>query len=288
MSDQFVVHYGVPEHEISIHTLSRSLTSLSDAFGLVNDILDPGSEFDVNIVAIAPGSFRVALSPKTKKLLGKAWDKGGKELVIGIVLLIVAAKLNGEPPSVTHYHGDVIYQTNNYEISMPKECKPEIDKAFESEDLDEKVVESFEAINVDANITSFGITETTRDLDPVFLIERNDFHRLIVRRQRDEEKKTRVISKRLNVRVLKTVFERGNRKWEFVHRNQRISAPVLDQNFFDRLLKHEIVFGNGDYMDVTIKVTQEWNELIETWVDSKYAVETVHRHISGPQQQQMF
>ena len=57
--------------------------------------------------------------------------------------------------------------------------------------------------------------------------------------------------------AVKAVLERGKRKWEFVWRGIKISAPVSDESFYDKFFKHEITIAPGDSLKVKLNILQQ-------------------------------
>ncbi len=46
--------------------------------------------------------------------------------------------------------------------------------------------------------------------------------------------------------LLKVILERGSRKWEFVWNGIKISAPILDENFWNDMRERKIHITQGD------------------------------------------
>lgn len=63
----------------------------------------------------------------------------------------------------------------------------------------------------------------------------------------------------------------SSRKWEFYYRGNKISAPVIDTAFYEKLLSHSWTFGIGDHIDAYLEVTQKLNS-IGIWKNSRYRV----------------
>lgn len=88
--------------------------------------------------------------------------------------------------------------------------------------------------------------------------------------------------------VSKAVLEPGSsRKWEFYYRGNKISAPVIDTAFYEKLLSHSWTFGIGDHIDADLEVTQKLNP-IGIWENSRYRVVKVHDVLASPTDQGLF
>ena len=79
----------------------------------------------------------------------------------------------------------------------------------------------------------------------------------------------------------------SSRKWEFYYRGNKISAPVIDTDFYEKLLSHSWTFGIGDYIDADLEVTQRLNP-IGIWENSRYRVVKVHDVLTSPADQELF
>ena len=88
--------------------------------------------------------------------------------------------------------------------------------------------------------------------------------------------------------VLKAVFQRGPRKWEFVWNSIRISAPIRDDTFFHKLASREYAFAQGDVLDATLRVYQHRDEITGVFINERYEVVQVHDLIKRPRQDALF
>jgi len=55
---------------------------------------------------------------------------------------------------------------------------------------------------------------------------------------------------------MRAILERSRRRWEFVWRGVRISAPVLDERFYADFAAHKITIAPGDALEVRLKIRQ--------------------------------
>ena len=87
--------------------------------------------------------------------------------------------------------------------------------------------------------------------------------------------------------ILKAVFKRGLRKWQFVWNGVPISAPIKDPTFFDKLEAREYVFGQGDVLDAVLRIRQGKDEETGVFMNDphSYEVVEVRRVIPAPRQQ---
>jgi len=89
------------------------------------------------------------------------------------------------------------------------------------------IAKAFSILSEDSSVTNFGIAASLNgEIPPIGLIDRSDFPAIINSyRGYEEETETTFKEERTKVAVLKIVFERGPRKWQFVWKwNKNISA----------------------------------------------------------------
>ncbi len=80
------------------------------------------------------------------------------------------------------------------------------------------------------------------------------------------------------------MFERGTRKWQFLLNGTKISAAILDQQFFDALANRTISIAQGDALDADLRITQVFLEPQGAWENVLYEIIAVHGVIPGPHQ----
>ena len=59
-----------------------------------------------------------------------------------------------------------------------------------------------------------------------------------------------------DLQITRAILERGRKRWQFVWRGVRISAPVLDDQFYDRFFARQISIAPGDSLRVNLRVRQ--------------------------------
>ena len=84
--------------------------------------------------------------------------------------------------------------------------------------------------------------------------------------------------------MLKLVFERGPRKWQFVWNGVKISDAIRSDEFFHKLASREYKFTQGDILDVTMRIHQTRNDISGVWMNTDYEVTEVHGLENMPQQ----
>jgi hypothetical protein len=93
------------------------------------------------------------------------------------------------------------------------------------------------------------------------------------------EDNQRAIIEVADLHILRAILERGTRKWEFSWRGIKISAPMLDEKFFDDFFAHEITIAPGDSLEVKLKIYQLRDQDTGIFTNQRYEVIEVLRHI---------
>jgi len=94
----------------------------------------------------------------------------------------------------------------------------------------------------------------------------------------------RVIEEACDLQIVKAILERSNRKWEFMWRGVRISAPVLDAKFYTDFFAHNITIAPGDELQVMLAITQERDDRTGIYTNVDYKVIEVFKHIQRVRQ----
>ena len=64
----------------------------------------------------------------------------------------------------------------------------------------------------------------------------------------------------------------------------KISAPILDESFYNKLVTHEYVIGTGDILRVVLRIHQYKDTRKGVWINESYDVLEVLEHTPGPHQ----
>jgi len=116
-------------------------------------------------------------------------------------------------------------------------------------------------------------------------VNSKDFEKLSCNEEvEDVETKRTEEYKNQNLMLLKVILEKGTRKWEFVWNGIKIPAPVLDDNFWEKMRKQEIQIAQGDSITADIKVYQTKDPYSQAFFNTKYEVIKIHDYKSSLKQ----
>jgi hypothetical protein len=96
----------------------------------------------------------------------------------------------------------------------------------------------------------------------------------------DENK--RIVEELTKLHIFKLVWDK-DRKWEFLYRGIKISAPIADESFFKLIDKGEH-FAKGDSLEVDLHITQIFDNSVNTFINESYLIKKVRKHIRRAEQ----
>lgn len=109
------------------------------------------------------------------------------------------------------------------------------------------------------------------------MVPRERFSLLSIPQELDEPQ--REIKEVAELQIKRAILEKSKRKWEFIWRGIKISAPVIDEVFYRDFFAHKITVAPGDSLEVVLKIYQSKDEDTGIYTNSKYEVIEVHKHI---------
>ncbi|MBT1451508.1 hypothetical protein KJ365_11515 [Glaciecola sp. XM2] len=277
--EDFVIYFGSKPKRINAYTLASSLVSIADAVKSANTLVNPGYNIEVVVEAFGEGSFKV----KVKTLYKGAKNLFSKDNLKTITLSVIAAYVyqntlspDGEINVIVN-GSEVIIEHGGKKVVVPREVHDCVKELEKSDRFKQSIGRTFEAIEKDREIDSFGLTPRMEDEEPLILIPRERF--ALLSSPLEIEDNQRFVVEIADLHILRAILERGTRKWEFVWRGIKISAPVLDEKFYGDFFAHKIMIAPGDSVEVKLKVYQTRDEDTGIFTNNRYEVIEVIRHI---------
>ncbi len=291
LGDEFVIHFGGEFGRINAETFANTLLEVSSAIKEISRAINPDFEIEIYIDALGEGSFRArirTLSKRATPLIRTA----ALTIVLGLLTAFIYEKFIADDPDINIYVNDDHYvvESGNQRVILPKEVGEQKEKISKNLELEQRVSNAFEILQKDQDVQNFGIAKDIKDEQLLVNVPRAQFPRLSEVRdivisqenRRNKYEKTELL-------IIRAIFERGPRKWQFVWRDGiKISAPILDDMFYDKLASHEYVIGTGDTLRVMLRIHQKKDEMIGAWVNDSYEIVEVLGHSPGPHQKPMF
>lgn len=282
--DRFVLYFDTPKHDVNAYALATTLIGLSDAVREANAAVNPGYQVEVVVEALADGSFQAVVRTVFEKSKNLFSNEAVKAIVYGIIathIYEIAIKTD-TPPNIVVNAEMVVIESGNNKIIVPRnvyEAKKQLEK---SDRFNSAVGQVFHGALSDPSISGIGLKTDMGKTPPSIYVPREKF--AIFDARRIEEEGTREIVEFANLEISRAILSRGNRKWEFFWRGIKISAPVLDNRFYNRFFAHDITIAPGDGLRVALRITQRQDPDTGIFINEKYEVIEVHEHLPRMQQ----
>lgn len=283
--DSIVLHFGADGHAINAYTLASTLVSMADAAKRANAAVNAGFDIEVVVEALGEGSFRAklkAIYTKTKDNLFS--ETTVKAIVFGILANYIYERTLSKDSNITVLvEGEtVIVEQGETRVIVPKEVHDATRQVERDSSFRGSVSRTFEAVENDPEVRSFGIVKDLGDPSPPVEIPRDRFAVLIDELSAPEPRRT--ITEEAELQIIKAILQRSKRKWEFVWRGNIISAPILDETFYEEFFAHQITIAPGDTLKVTLEIAQVLQPDIDIYTNRGYQVVKVHEHVPKPRQ----
>jgi len=277
--DRIVLYFGTSDHKINAYSLAASLIAFADAVRKANKQINPGYDVEIVVEALEEGSFRVILQA-IYKAAGNIFSKETlKAIAISIVSSIIYEKVFTTQPIITINTNEVIIESNGEKLIVPRQIYEQAEIVKKNDSIQSSVNKIFEAVNSDDSVSSFGITNSMQNKVPELTIPKSRIKEVVELSPNTNEESINVIEEENEkLEIVKAILERGSRKWEFIWRGIRISAPVLDDDFYNRFFNHDIKIAPGDILEVKLKITQRKLPDISVYENIKYEVVCVKNH----------
>ena len=285
--EEVVLHFGGERKKINAYTLASSLVAIADAVKETNNLLNPGYDVEVLVEAFGEGSFRAKIKTAYKGT-GNIFSKDTLKAVALSVLANFIYQHTLAPDSqvvVNVSDSEVIIEQGDAKIIVPRDTYEATKEAEKSDKFKQSVSKISKSIDKDENIESFGFTSNINDEIPEIEIPRS---RMALLSQPEEyTEPTREIYEQVNLFIKRAILERSKRKWEFIWNGFKISAPVLDEVFYNDFFAHKVKIAPGDQLEAKVKVYQIKDEDTGIYSNDRYEVVQVINHIPHIEQEDL-
>lgn len=283
--DRFVLYFDTPKHQINAYALATSLIGLADAVRTVNAAVNPGYHVEVVVETLEDGSFQAVIKTVYEKTRDLLSSEAVKAILYGIISTYIyeTAIKTDPPPKITVSDQMVIVENGQEKIIIPRdiyEAKKQLEK---SERFTSAIGQVFQGAKADTTVNGLGLKVSADKSVPRIYVPRDKF---IIFSTQTEDEGPREMIEFATLEISRAILERGKRKWEFYWRGMRISAPVLDEHFYDHFFAHRITIAPGDGLRVALRINQAKSPDTGIYVNKSYEVVEVMEHIPRMQQQE--
>lgn len=279
--DGFVIYFGGRPNEVDTYTFANALVAISDAFREINSQVNPGVALELRLEAVAEGSFKARLKEAPKSIRG-ALQFVSKNVILPILVTYVYTEvINPEETEIIVNTDEVIIQKGLDRIVVPRAAYDSAKGLSNKGAVAAHVARAVVAVEEDASVSSLGIyKDFDTDQPPAILLERSEFAEVRTAASRAGGR-TRTITERATVTILKAVMAKSQRKWEFVWNGVKISASIADPVFLAELLARKYLIGSGDGLEVLLEIEQEWDDSAKVWLNVGYRVAYVEHYLEA-------
>lgn len=284
VEDSFVIHFGGEFRRINAYTLATTLVGIADAAKAANELINPGYEIEVVVEALGEGSFRATV----RAIYTKAGNLFSQQNLKTVVLAVIAAFVYehtlapDRDVTINISTEEVVIEQGDTKIVVPREvhdAKKEIEKVPE---FRRGVGRAIGAAERDPSISDVGFGSEDVPEPPV-RIPRERFAQVSTPIPGGDGN-VRNVEQITKVRILRAILERSRRRWQFVWNGVPISAPVLDDGFYDDFIAHRITIAPGDALEVRLSIKQVLDPDIGVYLNEGYEVVEVLNHIPRSEQ----
>lgn len=281
INKEFLIHYGGELHSVEATTFSSSLICLTKIIEEISYTLYPDFKIEVRLEALEKGSFRPKIILISKSIISEAKSYlPGRQATIPTMIALFSLLQQCQDGSGANIkiEGDnntVIIGDEN-KIEVAKETYENAKKISESKSIKQNLSQHFELVKSDSSITNFGFVEKAEDKQFLFFTDRKNFDGFIDYNLR--EHKRVIIHEGQNLQLLKIILEKGLRKWEFVWNGIKIGAPVIDDDFWEKMRRREISITQGDGIVADLKIYQVLDPYSNIYINQRYEIENIKDH----------
>jgi hypothetical protein len=277
--NSLVIHFETEDRRVNAYTFASTLVCLADAAKAANATLNAGSEIEIVVEALGPGSFRAQI----RALYSSSKNLFSNQIVLGLVLGVLGNYIYERTFALDNKiivevnTDEVVIQKGSDRIVVPRTVYDATRRVEKNSTFVKAITRTFEAVAGDEKIQSFGIVSHMNAPPPSIPISRSTLVALAATTLEDPD--SRVVTERAELQIVKAILKKGNRKWEFVWRGITISASVVHEQFYVEFFAHEITIAPGDTLQVTLAIKQAKHPETGIYTNVGYEVIQVHGHV---------
>jgi hypothetical protein len=273
------IHFGGDGHRVNAYTLATTLVGIADAAKAANAVLNPGYDIEIVVDAFGPGSFKASIRAIYRKAENLFSQENLKTIVLSVIASFVYQHTLSPSTAVTvNVTGDeVVVVQGDTRIVVPRDVHEATETVAKSAGFRKSVADAIRSIDSDRNVTSLGFSPNPADPEPPLWIPHDRFADL-PQSLSEPDLDERVLDEVTDLRILRAILERSRRRWEFVWNGIRISAPVVDDRFYEELAAHKITIAPGDFLRVRVRVLQKRDPRLGVFLNRSYEVTEVLEH----------
>ena len=285
-SDGFVLHFGGRPNEVDTYTFANALVAFSDTFRELNGQVNTSQSIQLRLEAVGPGSFRGRVKGVPKSIKNALKFTSNVAVLPLLMSFIYDNYIDDDTFEIQISDDYVVIVQGGDRTIIPRDAYDASKNLPSPAKVHEQMNRAIDAIEEDPSVQSFGIALELDDEKPTVDLGQAEW--AIIRENRTQAKddqKSRVEQEEVTLSIIKVVFSRSRRKWEFVWRGVKVSAYIDDPIFLAELMSGNQKVGNGDAVKAILDIGQEWDEDDKVWLNTSYAISKVIKYIPMEQRE---
>lgn len=276
--DSVVIHFDTDDKRINAYTLASTLVSLADAAKAANTAINSGCEVEVLVEALGPGSFRAQI----RAIYSRSKDLLAGQVVLGIVIGILGNYIYERTLSLDNKvtvevkTDEVVIQKGQDRVVVPRNVYDATRKAEKNPEFIKAMSKTFETVSSDDKVKGIGLVPHMDSPPPEIIVSKEALQALVSTAPDDPDART--IYEQVELQILKAILEKSRRKWEFMWRGVKISAPVTHEHFYINFFAHHITIAPGDVLSVKLAIKQTKDINTGVYTNIGYEVIEVYEH----------
>jgi hypothetical protein len=275
--DSIVLHFETEGHKINAYTLASTLVAVADAAKAANATLNPGYEIEVVVESIAPGSFRAIIRTLYKKR-GVLATQAAAAIVLGVVSNYIYERTLAvdDTVKIEIKTDEVVIEHGKDRVIVPRNVYEATRQAEKNEDFPKAITRALDSVANDEHVSGLGFVSRIDAPPPQIIIPKGDL--VLASLRPIDAPNNRIVPEVADLQIVKAILQKSKRKWEFMWRGFKISAPVVDDKFYVDFFAHDITIAPGDILNVTLHIFQKKDPATGIYRNVGYEVVRVHSH----------
>lgn len=265
------------EHAIDVNTLINMLTHYVVIANRANDIVGAGEyKAEVKVKALNEGSFEISLELVTtwlQSLLSRENINYAATVVGGIA---------GAFELYKHFKGRKVREEQVKDLHV-EYYDTTVINIYNDPATSEAMRKSFETASFDPSVS--GITLISNGT-PSSTIGDDEFPELINSVTNEDVPQMRVLTAVATLLITSLSFSKGD-TWRFIYQGNKIATKLSDDGL-QEAIDSGASFAKGDALEVELETTQQWNSDYKAYLNHRYKVLRVLKHIKAEQQADLF
>ena len=282
--ETLTVKFDGQQHQVDLQTFANSVLNFASVLKEANRKLG-GDSIKIEIKAPEKGSLLVDIVTTITSTTTSIFSQNNTAYVAS--LIEVVGGLYGVHKFITGRSVKEIKKEDN-SIKIKLEDNSEMTVAenvyniyINTPSIPTSISQNFSALDNDPAVSKFEVL--TNKNTKIIEVDKEDYARLSIKQQFETENSKKIIES-ADLLVYKIVFDKTDRKWEFLYRGNRISANISDENFY-KLIDGGESFAKGDMLKVDLQINQVLDETIGAYVNQSYQIMKVIEHIKRKEPQ---